>query len=90
MTKIEIAKKKYTFKLNNLQFIEYYVYGFMDTEIHMYLLVRDTWFTLYADNHVLMSSAGAFKMFMQQTVWTQTRLFLLVKANLDPHCLSVC
>ena len=30
----------------------------------MYLLVRDTWFTFYADNYVLMSSAGAFKMFM--------------------------
>ena len=32
--------------------MEYYVYGFMDKEIHMYLLVRDAWFTFYADNHV--------------------------------------
>ena len=34
--------------------MEYYVYGFMDTEIHTYLLVRDAWFTFYAD-HVITS-----------------------------------
>ena len=32
--------------------MEYYVYGFMDTEIHTYLLVRDAWFTFYAESRL--------------------------------------
>ena len=32
--------------------MEYYVYGFMDTDILTYLLERDAWYTFHGDNHV--------------------------------------